>query len=180
MEHTQVPETQENEEVYRVNIDDEMRPSNEFIRENMYQNYSPAADPFQIRTSRVQQQGGLRRGSSSQRDTMTGFREYQRQSLQELHPNSFDEDDYNEFDTTVKIFESMELPNDTNFYWACIHAFKEERFWRKYRAERSTEDKLKFLQALTGYTRDNEYVGKRLESGQKFGSPTCGQWSSGF
>ncbi|CAN6928915.1 unnamed protein product [Brassica oleracea] len=76
----------------------------------------------------------------------------------------------------------MELPNDTNFYWACIHAFKEERFWRKYfidRAERTTEDKLKFLQALTGYTRDSELVGKRLESGQKFGSPTCGQWSSG-
>ncbi|KAF3514303.1 hypothetical protein F2Q69_00003716 [Brassica cretica] len=87
-------------------------------------------------------------------DTMTGFREFQRQSLQQLRPNSFDEDDYNEFDTAVKIFESMELPNDTNFYWACIHAFKEERFWRKYfvdRAERTTED-----------------------------NPTCGQCNSGF
>ncbi|WZZ75693.1 hypothetical protein YC2023_087063 [Brassica napus] len=158
----------------------------------------------------VQQRSGLRQGSSSQRgagtsriaarsgsqgsrrkqsfettltDTMTGFREFQRQSLQQLRPNSFDEDDYNGFDTAVKIFESMELPNDTNFYWACIHAFKEERFWRKYfvdRAERTTEDKLKFLQALTGYTPDNEFVGKRLESGQKFGSPTCGQCNSGF
>ncbi|CAF1932185.1 unnamed protein product [Brassica oleracea var. botrytis] len=177
MQHTQIPETQGNEE---------------------------------IPNSRVQQRGGLRRGSSSQRaagnsqtsvksgsqgsrrkqsfettltDTMTGFREFQRQSLQQLRPNSFDEDDYNEFDTAVKIFESMELPNDTNFYWACIHAFKEERFWPKYfidRAERTTEDKLKFLQALTGYTRDSKFVGKRLESGQKFGSPTCGQWSSGF
>ncbi|XP_013645565.1 uncharacterized protein LOC106350195 [Brassica napus] len=176
MQHTEVPETQENEE---------------------------------IPTSRVQQRGGLRQGSSSQRgvgnsrgsarsgsqgsrrkqsfettltDTMNGFREFQRQSLQQLRPNSFDEDDYNEFDTAVKIFESMELPNDTNFYWACIHALKEERFWRKYfmdRAERTIEDKLKFLQALTGYTH-NEFVGKRLESGQKFGSPTCGQWNSGF
>ncbi|CDY20297.1 BnaC04g36590D [Brassica napus] len=164
----------------------------------------------EIPTSRVQQRSGLRRGSSSQRgagtsriaarsgsqgsrrkqsfettltDTMTGFREFQRQSLQQLRPNSFDEDDYNEFDNAVKIFESMDLPNDTNFYWACIHAFKEERFWRKYfidRAERTTEDKLKFLQALSGYTPDGEFVGKRLESGQKFGSPTCGQWSSGF
>uniref|UniRef100_A0A0D3CI36 Myb/SANT-like domain-containing protein n=1 Tax=Brassica oleracea var. oleracea TaxID=109376 RepID=A0A0D3CI36_BRAOL len=210
MQHTQIPETQENEEVYRVNIDDEIRHSNEFIRDNLRQNSSPAADSFQIPNSRVQQRGGLRRGSSSQRgagnsqtsvksgsqgsrrkqsfettltDTMTGFREFQRQSLQQLRPNSFDEDDYIEFDTAVKIFESMELPNETNFYWACIHAFKEERFWRKYfidRAERTTEDKLKFLQALTGYTRDNEFVGKRLESGQKFGSPTCAQWSSGF
>ena len=209
MQHTQIPETQGNEEVYRVNIDDEIRHSNEFIRDNLRQNSSPAADSFQIPNSRVQQRGGLRRGSSSQRaagnsqtsvksgsqgsrrkqsfettltDTMTGFREFQRQSLQQLRPNSFDEDDYNEFDTAVKIFESMELPNDTNFYWACIHAFKEERFWPKYfidRAERTTEDKLKFLQALTGYTRDSELVGKRLESGQKFGSPTCGQWSSG-
>ncbi|XP_048614735.1 uncharacterized protein LOC106398678 [Brassica napus] len=210
MQHTQIPETQGNEEVYRVNIDDEIRHSNEFIRDNLRQNSSPAADSFQIPNSRVQQRGGLRRGSSSQRaagnsqtsvksgsqgsrrkqsfettltDTMTGFREFQRQSLQQLRPNSFDEDDYNEFDTAVKIFESMELPNDTNFYWACIHAFKEERFWPKYfidRAERTTEDKLKFLQALTGYTRDSKFVGKRLESGQKFGSPTCGQWSSGF
>ncbi|CAF2056865.1 unnamed protein product [Brassica oleracea var. botrytis] len=176
MQHTQIPETQENEE---------------------------------ISNPRVQQRGGLRRGSSSQRgagnsqtsvrsgsqgsrrkqsfettltDRMSVFREFQRQILQQLRPNSFDEDDYKEFDIAVKIFESMELPNDTNFYWACIHAFKEERFWRKYfidRAERTTEDKLKFLQALTGYTRDSELVGKRLESGQKFGSPTCGQWSSG-
>ncbi|KAL0788102.1 hypothetical protein Bca101_004348 [Brassica carinata] len=206
----EVQETQESEEVYHVNIDDEMRHSNQFTRENLRQNSSPAADHFQILTSRVQQRSGLRRGSSSQRgagtsritarsgsqgsrrkqsfettltDTMTGFREFQRQSLQQLRPNSFDEDDYNEFDNAVKIFESMDLPNDTNFYWACIHAFKEERFWRKYfidRAERTTEDKLKFLQALSGYTPDGEFVGKRLESGQKFGSPTCGQWNSGF
>ncbi|KAH0866161.1 hypothetical protein HID58_083372, partial [Brassica napus] len=94
----------------------------------------------EIPTSRVQQRSGLRRGSSSQRgagtsritarsgsqgsrrkqsfettltDTMMGFREFQRQSLQQLRPNSFDEDDYNEFDNA-----------------ACIHAFKEERFWR--------------------------------------------------
>ena len=176
----------------------------------MHQNSSPAVDPFRIPTSRVQQRGGLRRGSSSQRgvgnsrgsarsgsqgsrrkqsfettltDTMNGFREFQRQSLHQLRPNSFDEDEYNEFDTAVKIFESMELPNDTNFYWACIHALKEERFWRKYfidRAERTIEDKLKFLQALTGYIQDSEFVGKRLESGQKFGSSTCGQWNSGF
>ncbi|KAL0825334.1 hypothetical protein Bca101_049011 [Brassica carinata] len=125
MQDTQVQETQESEEVYRVNIDDEMRHSNQFTRENLRQNSSPAADHFQIPTSRVQQRSGLRRGSSSQRgagtsritarsgsqgsrrkqsfettltDTMTGFREFQRQSLQQLRPNSFDEDDYNEFD----------------------------------------------------------------------------------
>ncbi|EFH46816.1 hypothetical protein ARALYDRAFT_493748, partial [Arabidopsis lyrata subsp. lyrata] len=158
MQDSQVPETQENEE---------------------------------IPTSRTQQRGGVRRGSSSQRgagnsqistrsgsrgrrrkqsfettltDTITGFREFQRQKLQQLRPNLFYEADYSEFDMAVKIFESMDLSNDTDFYWACMHAFKEERFWRKYfidRAERTIEDKLKFLQALTGYTRDSEYVGKR-------------------
>lgn len=52
---------------------------------------------------------------------MTGFREFQRQSLQQLRQNPFDQDDYENFDVAVKIFESMELPNDTKFYWACIN-----------------------------------------------------------
>ncbi|EFH70404.1 hypothetical protein ARALYDRAFT_474031, partial [Arabidopsis lyrata subsp. lyrata] len=166
MQDSQVPETQENEE---------------------------------IPTSRIQQRGGVRRGSSSSgsrgsrrkqsfettlTDTITGFREFQRQSLQQLRPNFFDEADYNEFDMAVKIFESMALPNDTDFYWACMHAFKEERFWRKYfidRAERTIEDKLKFLQALTGYTPDSEYVGKRQWGPgiQQWGTPPTGpQWNS--
>ncbi|XP_019100250.1 PREDICTED: uncharacterized protein LOC104780890 isoform X1 [Camelina sativa] len=205
---SQVPETKENEEVYRVNINDETRPSNEFTQDHLQHN-SSHAPPIHTPASRVQQQGGLRRGSSSQRgagssrisigsgsrgsrrkqsfeatltDTMNGFREFQRQSLQQLRPNFFDQDDYEEFDNAVKIFESLELPSDTDFYWACIHAFKEERFWRKYfidRAERTTEDKLRFLQALTGYTRDSEFVGKRLVSGQNGGSPNLSNFTFG-
>ncbi|CAA0384260.1 unnamed protein product [Arabidopsis thaliana] len=176
----------------------------------MMKNSSPAA-PFQIPTSRIQQRGGLRRGSSSQRgagnfqistrigsrgsrrkqlfettltDIITGLREFQRQSLQQMRPNCFDKDDYNEFDMAMKLFESMNLPNDTDFNWACIHAFKAEMFWRKYfinRAERIVEDKLKFLQALTGYTRDNEYVRKRQwgHGFQQWGTPpTAPQWNS--
>ncbi|XP_023633698.1 uncharacterized protein LOC111829246 [Capsella rubella] len=77
----------------------------------------------EVPASIVQQQGGLRRGSSSQRgagtsqisigsgsrgnrrkqsfestltDTMNGFREFQRQSLEQLRPNIFDQDDYEE------------------------------------------------------------------------------------
>ncbi|KAG7543380.1 hypothetical protein ISN45_Aa07g032980 [Arabidopsis thaliana x Arabidopsis arenosa] len=177
MQDSQVPETQENEEVYRVNIDDETRQSNAFIRESLHQNSSPAA-PFQIPTSRIQQRGGVRRGSSSQRgagnsqistrsgsrgsrrkqsfettltDTITGFREFQRQSLQQLRPNFFDEADYNEFDMAVKIFESMALPNDTDFYWACMHAFKEERFWPS-----------------------GQNFGSPIGSGFSFGSPSFG------
>ncbi|KAG2311357.1 hypothetical protein Bca52824_022914 [Brassica carinata] len=46
---------------------------------------------------------------------MAGFRELQHQSLQQLRPNCFNQDDSDDFDVVVKIFESMGLPNDTNF-----------------------------------------------------------------
>jgi len=52
MQESQVLEIQENEEVYHVNIDDQTCQSNEFIRESVRQNLSPAA-PFQIPTSRI-------------------------------------------------------------------------------------------------------------------------------
>ncbi|CAG7864183.1 unnamed protein product [Brassica rapa] len=138
MSDDQDPDTQENEEVYRVNINDETRPSNNFIRAQPRKS-SATVDPIKIPGSRVQQRGKARRGSTSQRpsvnsvlqgsgsrgskkkqsfettltDTMAGFREFQRQSLQKLRPNSFDQEDYDDFDVAVKIFESMGLPNDT-------------------------------------------------------------------
>ncbi|KAH0896229.1 hypothetical protein HID58_045797 [Brassica napus] len=208
MSDNEEPEMQENEEVYRVNINDDTRPSNEFTRTHL-RHSSAAGDPIQTPGSRVQQQGRGRRGSSSQRssipsrvihgsgsrgskkrqsfvttltDTMTGFREFQRQSLQQLRQNPFDQDDYDNFDAAVKIFESMELPNDTKFYWACINEFKEDAFWRKYfidRAESTFEEKIQFLQALTGYTRDDDFVGKRLSSCKPFGSPSSSGFHSG-
>ncbi|KAH0899143.1 hypothetical protein HID58_048711 [Brassica napus] len=207
MSDDQDPETQHNEEIYRVNIDDETRPSNEFIRAQPRQS-SVTVDPIQIPGSRVQQRGRARRGSTLQRpsvksvlqgsgsrgskkkqsfettltDTMAGFREFQRQSLQQLRPNSFDQDDYDDFDVAVKIFESMGLPNDTKFYWACINEFREDTFWRKYfidRAENTFEEKVQFLQALSGFTRDDQYMGKRLSSGKPFGSPSSGGVHSG-
>ncbi|KAG2257925.1 hypothetical protein Bca52824_077219 [Brassica carinata] len=207
MSDDQDPETQHNEEIYRVNIDDETRPSNEFIRAQPRQS-SVTVDSIQILGSRVQQRGRARRGSTLQRpsvksvlqesgsrgskkkqsfettltDTMAGFREFQRQSLQQLRPNSFDQDDYDDFDVVVKIFESMGLPNDTKFYWACINEFKEDTFWRKYfidRDENTFEEKVQFLQALSGFTRDDQYMGKRLSSGKPFGSPSSGGVHSG-
>ncbi|KAF3583803.1 hypothetical protein F2Q69_00031148 [Brassica cretica] len=56
MSDDQDPETQHNEEIYRVNIDDETRPSNEFIRAQPRQS-SVTVDPIQIPGSRVQQRG---------------------------------------------------------------------------------------------------------------------------
>ncbi|CAA7058077.1 unnamed protein product [Microthlaspi erraticum] len=99
-----------------------------------------------------------------------------------MRPNSFDQEDYDECEMAIKIFEAMEVQKNTGFYWACIQAFKDERFWRKYfidRAEYSDDDKLQFLQALTGYTPDGEYVGKRLVPNQTYGSPNFGGFTSG-
>ncbi|EOA29387.1 hypothetical protein CARUB_v10025675mg, partial [Capsella rubella] len=90
-------------------------------------------------------------------DTMNGFREFQRQSLQKFRQN---------------LFYLLELSSDTDFYCACIHAFK--ICCRKYfidLGERSTEDKLRFVQALTRYSHDSEFVGTCLISGQNCGSP---------
>ncbi|CAN6885497.1 unnamed protein product [Brassica oleracea] len=183
MSDDQDPETQHNEEIYRVNIDDETRPSNEFIRAQPRQS-SVTVDPIQIPGSRVQQRGRARRGSTFQRpsvksvlqgsgsrgskkkqsfettltDTMAGFREFQRQSLQHLRPNSFDQDDYDDFE------------------------FRKDTFWRKYfidRAKNTFEEKVQFLQALSGFTRDDQYTGKRLSSGKPFGSPSSGGVHSG-
>ncbi|CAA7061603.1 unnamed protein product [Microthlaspi erraticum] len=207
-EDTQVPKTQENEEEYRVDIDDQPRHSHEFPRESMRQNTTPI-NMSQNQAARVSQQGRIRHESSTHRvagssqvlsrnssrggrrkqsfqatltDTMAGFREFQRQSLQQMRPNSFDQEDYDECEMAIKIFESMEVQKNTGFYWACIQAFKDERFWRKYfieRADKSNEDKLQFLQAVTGYTPDGEFVGKRLVSNQNYGSPNFGGLTSG-
>ncbi|CAA7013454.1 unnamed protein product [Microthlaspi erraticum] len=140
--------------------------------------YNRVAGSSQV-SSRNGSRGGRRKQSfqATLTDTMAGFREFQRQSLQQMRPNSFDQEDYDECEMAIKIFESIEVQKNTGFYWACIQAFKDERFWRKYfidRADDSDEDKLQFLQALTGYTPDGEYVGKRLNSNQNCSSPNFG------
>ena len=115
-------------------------------------------------------------------DTMAGFREFQCQSLQQLRPNLIDQEDYDDFDVAVKIFESMRLPNDTKFYWVCINEFRENTFWLKYfidRAENTFEENVQFLQALTRFTRDDQYMGKRLSSGKPFGSQSSSGIQSG-
>jgi len=66
MPESYVQVTQESEEVYLVNIDDETRPTNEFINKYTRQN-SPSVDPIQISTSGVEQRGRGRRGSTLQR-----------------------------------------------------------------------------------------------------------------
>ncbi|EFH51841.1 hypothetical protein ARALYDRAFT_323064 [Arabidopsis lyrata subsp. lyrata] len=86
-------------------------------------------------------------------DTIAGYREFQRQSFQQLRPGGFDQDDYDEFKKAEAIFIALDLPKHTRF-WACINALKELVFWRKYFIDisgSSNEDKLQLLEAMTGW-----------------------------
>ncbi|KAG2311151.1 hypothetical protein Bca52824_022708 [Brassica carinata] len=188
-----VHETQENEEIYRVNVNADTHPSNEYTQ-----------DPTRLPSRRGEERtrrgsssrGSGRRGSNSNtsgrssgtnvgsssrghrrrqsfestmQDTINGYREFQRQSLQQLCP-------------AEQIFLALELPKFTKFYWACINSLKELIFWRKYFidiAESNNEDKLQLLEAMTGVSRNNEDVPNQLGSGQLYGSPHSGGLSSG-
>lgn len=69
MSDNEEPEMQEDEEVYRVNINDDTRPSNDFTHTHIRYS-SPTVHPIQIHGSRVQQQGRGRRRSTSQRTSV--------------------------------------------------------------------------------------------------------------
>ncbi|CAD5318494.1 unnamed protein product [Arabidopsis thaliana] len=180
MPETNVPETKENEEIYRVNIDDDTHPLNEFTR-----------DTFRVPVGRGEQQSKLnfnssvRRGSGSQRsegssgaknvgsrsrgnrrkqsfettilNTIAGYTEFQRQSLQQFRSRSFDQEDYDEFKKAEAIFLALEFPRNTKFHWACIDTLKELKFWRKYFFDivvGTNEEEIQLLEAMTSVSRN--------------------------
>ncbi|CAN6840067.1 unnamed protein product, partial [Brassica oleracea] len=215
---TEVPDTQENEEVYRVNLDDDSHPSNEFTH-----------DAVGINIGRGEQRG--RRGSSSHssgrrggsldrsggssgtnvgsgsrgsrrkqsfettmQETITGFRDFQRQSLQQLLPGALDQDDYDEWKKAEALFLDLQVTKHTKFYWKCLNTLQELKFWRKYFidiASSTDEDKLQLLEAMTGVSRNNEDILKQLGLGLSPGSSSSvgnnsggqsspGLWGPGF
>ncbi|KAG2303852.1 hypothetical protein Bca52824_032503 [Brassica carinata] len=204
IQHTQVNETQEDDEVYRVTTNDDTPISNEYTHETA-----------QNQVRRSQQRGRLnaqssgRRGGSSQRqggnarpimgsgsrggrrrqsfettiqDTIAGFTEFQRQSLQQLRPNAFDQENYDECKKAEEVFLALNISKG-RFYWTCLNSLKELIFWRKYFldiAGSSDEDKLQLLEAMTGVSRNNGDVPKKLGQNQSFGSPSSGfqQWGT--
>ncbi|CAA0268354.1 unnamed protein product [Arabidopsis thaliana] len=138
MPQTEVPETQEEEEVYRATIDDDEIFQNSAARRQ--QRGRPNFWSTARRGSSAQRSGGSSRvsiGSGSRgsqrrqsfettiQDIITGFREFQRQSFQQLRPGAFDQDDYDEFKKAEAIFIALNLPKHTRFHWACINALKE-------------------------------------------------------
>ncbi|CAA7017923.1 unnamed protein product [Microthlaspi erraticum] len=146
-----VPEPEENEEVYRVNLDDDIHIDfNDTLRA------STGRSEERSRRGNNSQSSGRRgssshstvkRGSGSNRstanlrrhsfettiqDTFTGFQEFQRQSLQQLRLGGFEQDDYDKFKKAEAIFCALNLPKNTPFYWTCLNTLKEMVFWRKY------------------------------------------------
>ncbi|KAG5393857.1 hypothetical protein IGI04_023820 [Brassica rapa subsp. trilocularis] len=111
---TEVPNTQENEEVYRVNLDDDSHPSNEFTHDAVRINigrgeqrgrHGSSSHSSGRRGGSLHRSGGSSgtnvgsdsRGSrrkqsfeTTMQETITGFRDFQRQSLQQLLPGAFD------------------------------------------------------------------------------------------
>ncbi|KAL9293551.1 hypothetical protein AtEden1_Chr3g0196011 [Arabidopsis thaliana] len=182
MPQTEVPEMQEEEEVYRVTIDDDEIFQHCAARRQ--QRGRPNLQSTARRESSAQRCGGssrvsIRSGSRGSRkrqsfettieDNITGFREFQRQSF---HPGAFDQDDYDEFKKAEAIFIPLDLPKHTRFYWACINALEELVYWRKYFidiAASTDEDKVQLLEAMTGVYPNNQDVPKQLGSGHSFG-----------
>ncbi|KAG2307777.1 hypothetical protein Bca52824_027525 [Brassica carinata] len=169
-----VPETQESEEIYRVNINADTHPSNEYTQdptrlpslrgeEHTRRGSSSRGSGRRGSNSNTSSRGHRRRQSfeSTMQDTINGYKEFQRQSL-----GAFDNDDYDEFKKAEQIYLTLELPKFTKFYWACINSLRELVFWQKYFidiAGSNNEDKLQLLEVMTGL----------------FGSPHFGGLSSG-
>ncbi|KAL9308429.1 hypothetical protein AtEden1_Chr1g0039881 [Arabidopsis thaliana] len=114
MPQTEVPETQEEEEVYRVTIDDDEIFQNSAARRQ--QRGRPNFWSTARRGSSAQRSGGSSRvsiGSGSRgsqrrqsfettiQDIITGFREFQRQSFQQLRPAASTDED------KVQLLEAM-------------------------------------------------------------------------
>ncbi|KAF3605009.1 hypothetical protein DY000_02049114 [Brassica cretica] len=169
-----LPQTQENEEIYRVNLNADTLPSHEYTQDST-RLPSRRGEERTRRGGRSERTGG--RGSTSQTSARNSGT-----NVGSTSRGAFDKDDYDEFKKAEQIFLALELPKFTKFYWACINALKELVFWRKYFidiAQSNDEDKLQLLEAMTGVSRNNEDVPKQLGSGQLFGSPHSGGLSSG-
>ncbi|XP_048635561.1 uncharacterized protein LOC111215893 [Brassica napus] len=189
-----IPQTQEEEDVYRVLIDDDTHLVNENTNETVQHTGRRSHQ-----RGRQNSQSSIRRGSSSQRsgdnsrlpirsgsrggrrrqsfettiqDTISGYTKFQRQSLQQLRPGAFDQENYDEWKKTEEIFLALNIPKE-RFYWTCLNTLKELVFWRKYFLDIAgsiDEDKLQLLEAMTGVSRNNEDVPKQLGAEQSFGS----------
>ncbi|KAL0795542.1 hypothetical protein Bca101_066919 [Brassica carinata] len=197
-----IPQMQEEEEdVHRVLIDDDTHHLNENTNEMVH----PSRRSQQ--RGRQNSQSSIRRGSSSQRsgensrlpirsgscggrgrqsfettiqDTIAGYTEFQRQSLQQLRPGAFDQENYDEWKKAEEIFLALNIPKG-RFYWTCLNALKELVFWRKYFLDIAgsiDEDKLQLLEAMTGVSQNNEDVQKQLGAEQSFGSSSSQQWGT--
>ncbi|WZY83825.1 hypothetical protein YC2023_030209 [Brassica napus] len=192
------PQEMEEEEVYRVIVDDGTHHLNEDTNETVRRCHQRGRQNVQSsarrgttshrlgETSRVPLRGGSRGNRRRQsfettiQDTIAGYTEFQRQSLQQLRPGAFDQENYDEWKKAEEIFLALSIPKG-RFYWTCLNTLKELVFWRKYFLDIAgsiDEDKLQLLEAMTGVSRNNEDVPKQLGVDQSCGSSYSQQWGT--
>lgn len=122
-EPNEVSETQQNEEMYRVNIYDDSQASYEFTQEAP-ESHSPIQmlDRSGRQHSRAEPSSSRRTGSkgssvsriprrrkkfkSTIQETMSSIRDFQRETYERLRPGAFDRIDFTEFERAVDILES--------------------------------------------------------------------------
>ncbi|KAG5410823.1 hypothetical protein IGI04_007142 [Brassica rapa subsp. trilocularis] len=75
-------------------------------------------------------------------DTIAGYTEFQRQSLQQLHPCAFDQENYDEWKKAEEIFPALNISK------------------RKILLNIIDDDKLQLLEAMVGVSRNNERCAK--------------------
>ena len=96
--------------------------------------------------------------------------------------NNFFMDDYDEWKNAEALFLGLQVPKHTKFYWKCLNTFKELNFWHKYLIDIVTstnEDRLQFLETMTGVSRNNEDIPKQLGLGQSYQNQHFGRLSFG-
>ncbi|CAH2061063.1 unnamed protein product [Thlaspi arvense] len=157
MLETLVPETQEEEDIYRLIVDDItpcVTKAPATIKANLQTNARRGSQ-----TSRPSDGSGSRVGRRRQsfettiQDTIAGYTD-----LQQLRLGAFDKNDYDEWKKAEAIFLDLEIPK-SKFYWVCLNTLKELVFWQKYFidiAGSSDEDKLQLLETITGVSQNNE------------------------
>ncbi|KAH0910730.1 hypothetical protein HID58_034051, partial [Brassica napus] len=111
-----VPQTQENEEIYRVNLSADTLPSHEYTH-----------DSTRLPSRRGEER--TRRGEVIEEDNHSRL-QYKTplmdiKNFNDKVYNSYAQVDYDEFKKAEQIFLALELPKFTKFYWACINALKE-------------------------------------------------------
>ncbi|CAN7004624.1 unnamed protein product [Brassica oleracea var. botrytis] len=88
----------------------------------------PQHSARQRRQEIMNERGGEQRG----RHGSSSHSNFQRQSLQQLLPGAFDQDDYDEWKKAEALFLDLQVTKHTKFYWKYLNTLQELKFWHKF------------------------------------------------